>query len=145
MSLIWSSFPFDGAFADSDSSARRSDGEHHTSHVSRTFRPRMDVHENKDTNTVTATFELPGLKKEDVLLDVHQGRLTVSGRVAETSKEHARGYVVRERRAGKFMRQFVLPAGVKPEDVKTSLSDGVLTVTWPKSTPELQAKRIAIN
>lgn len=141
MSLIWSSFPFDDSEPISSVRAR-SNIDHQHSHLSRTFRPRMDVHENKDTNTVTATFELPGLKKEDVQLDVAHGRLTVSGRVDARPEK---GYVVRERRAGKFLRQLVLPAGVRPEDVKAALKDGVLTVTWPKSTPEMQAKRIAIN
>ena len=40
---------------------------------------RMDVHENAETNTITASFELPGLKPEQVNIDVYQDRLTVSG------------------------------------------------------------------
>lgn len=73
----------------------------------------MDLHENTDANTVTATFELPGLKKEDVQLDVHNGRLTISGetKISEDKDEH--GYAVRERRYGKFTRTLQLPQGVK--------------------------------
>ena len=40
---------------------------------------RLDVHHDKDTNTVTVAFDLPGLQKEDVKIDVHNDVLTVSG------------------------------------------------------------------
>ncbi|KAG8214307.1 hypothetical protein J3R82DRAFT_9259 [Butyriboletus roseoflavus] len=43
------------------------------------FRPKLDLHESKDSNTVTATFELPGLNSEDITIDLHHNRLMVSG------------------------------------------------------------------
>lgn len=43
----------------------------------RPLRPRMDLHENTGRNRVTATFELPGLKKEDVSIDLQNGHLTL--------------------------------------------------------------------
>lgn len=73
----------------------------------------MDVHENKDTNTVTATFELPGLKKEDVQIDVHNNVLTVSGESKVDSERNEEGYAVRERRFGRFSRAIPLPQGIK--------------------------------
>lgn len=73
---------------------------------------RMDLHENAATNTVTATFELPGLAKSDVQLDVHNGRLTVAAE-SRAQPEHAEGYAVRERRFGRFARVLQLPEGVK--------------------------------
>lgn len=72
----------------------------------------MDLHENSQTNTVTATFELPGLKKEDVDIDVHNGRLTVSGENLLSTEHEQSGYAVRERRLGKFARTLQLPKGV---------------------------------
>jgi HSP20 family protein len=74
---------------------------------------RMDLHENAESNTVTATFELPGLKKEDVQIDSHNGRLTVSGETKISSDHNENGYAVRERRFGKFSRTLQLPEGVK--------------------------------
>lgn len=74
---------------------------------------RMDVHEDEKTNTVTATFELPGLKKEDVNIDVHNNLLTVSGETKISSERDENGYAVRERRYGKFSRSIPLPQGVK--------------------------------
>jgi len=73
----------------------------------------MDLHENNEANTVTATFELPGLKSHDVAIEVHQGRLTVSGESSKTESREENGYAVRERRHGKFSRTIRLPVGVQ--------------------------------
>ena len=73
----------------------------------------MDLHENSDKNTVTATFELPGMKKEDVSIDIHSGRLTISGEMKMSSDHEENGYAVRERKYGKFSRVLQLPNGVK--------------------------------
>ncbi|CAL1697465.1 unnamed protein product [Somion occarium] len=110
----------------------------------RALRPRMDVHEDPKSNAVTATFELPGLKKEDVSIDVQDNVLTISGESKLSSERDEGGYVIRERRYGKFSRALSLPQGVKPDDVKAALDNGVLTVTFPKATPEQAPKRITI-
>jgi HSP20 family protein len=73
----------------------------------------MDLHENKETNTVTATFELPGFKKEDISIDLHNGRLSVTAENKISEEHEESGYAVRERRYGKFMRILQLPQGIK--------------------------------
>ena len=73
----------------------------------------MDLHEDAQKNVVTATFELPGLKKEDVNIEVNNNRLTVSGESSSSSEKDDNGYAVRERRYGKFSRTLQLPQGVK--------------------------------
>lgn len=105
----------------------------------------LDIHESKDTNTVTLTFELPGLKKEDVHIEVQNSRLTVSGERTENRELSQDGWVRKERRSGKFARTVILPQGVTPDNIKAGLNDGVLTVTFPKATPEQEARKIAIN
>ena len=105
----------------------------------------MNVHEDAEKNPVTATFELPGLSKEAIGIDVRGGHLTVSGEQSTTAEENRDGYVVRERRAGKFSRTLPLPSGVKAESVNASLADGILTLTWPRSTPEQENKRVTVN
>lgn len=105
----------------------------------------MDLHEDAEKNVVTATFELPGLKKEDTSIDVHNGRLTVSAESKLSSEHNENGYAVRERRFGKFSRTLQLPQGLKEEEIKASMENGVLTVTFPKSTPELAPKKITIS
>lgn len=62
---------------------------------------------------MTATFELPGLKKEDVNIEVLDGVLTVSGESKQESNREESGYSVRERSFGKFSRSLQLPKGVK--------------------------------
>lgn len=75
--------------------------------------PRMDLHEDVEKNAVTASFEFPGLKKEDVNIDFHNGRLTVSAESNTSSEKNEDGYAVRERRYGKFSRTLQLPQGIK--------------------------------
>ena len=124
---------------------------------------RLDLHESKDTNTVTATIELPGLTSERVAIDVHQNCLTISGESACSDSQEEGNYVVRERRSGKFSRTLQLPFGTKvsswsdsfsmldanavcqPDDVKAKMESGILTITFPKTSREQQPKRIAIQ
>lgn len=73
----------------------------------------MDVHEDANANLVTATFELPGLTKENVNIDVHNNILTISGESKLSSERDENGYAVRERRYGKFSRSVPLPQGTK--------------------------------
>ena len=94
-----------------------------------TFFCRMDIHENKDMNTVTATFELPGLKSEDISIEIHQNRLTVSGEFHKEESRVEEGYTIRERRQGKFSRAIQLPTGVKVRD------DGLSRVACADRSP----------
>ena len=73
----------------------------------------MDVHEDAKANLVTATFELPGLTKENVNIDVHNNVLTVSGESKQSEEHNDHGFVVKERRYGKFSRSIPVPQGIK--------------------------------
>ncbi|EDQ99153.1 uncharacterized protein LACBIDRAFT_186670 [Laccaria bicolor S238N-H82] len=111
----------------------------------RGLKPRMDLHEDKEKNLVTATFEFPGSKKEDVHLEIHNGRLVVSVENKISEEHDEGGYAIRERRFGKFSRTLQLPQGVKDDEIKANMEDGILTVTFPKSGAELAPKKIAIS
>ena len=74
---------------------------------------RMDLHEDSQDNLVTVLLELPGVKKDDVVIDVHKGRLTVSAENKLPIGFEERGYAIRERRFGRFVRSLQLPAGVE--------------------------------
>ncbi|KAL0071175.1 hypothetical protein AAF712_001737 [Marasmius tenuissimus] len=113
--------------------------------VTQALKPRMDLHEDADKNTVTATFELPGLNKEDVQIDVHDGRLTITGETKISEEHNNDGYAVRERRFGKFSRTLRLPQGVNEDEIKAGLEDGVLTVSFPKAGKEAAPKKITIS
>jgi len=75
----------------------------------------MDLHEDAEKNLVTASFEFPGLSKDDVQISVHNGRLMVAAHTKSSTdmNDHEKGYAVRERRFGRFWRTLQLPLGVK--------------------------------
>ena len=82
----------------------------------------MDLHEDAEKNLVTATFELPGLTKDKVNIEVHGWNLTISGEVSESTEKNEHGYTVRERRTGRFSRTVNLPEGTKVSVVAHSSS-----------------------
>jgi HSP20 family protein len=73
----------------------------------------MDLHENDEKNLVTASFEFPGVPKENIEINIHNGRLTVSAETKQSSDFDESGYAVHERRFGKFSRTLQLPQGIK--------------------------------
>ena len=79
---------------------------------------RMDLHEDAESNTVTATFDLPGLSKEAVNIDIHNSRLTISGENQSSQERMEKGYTVRERGYGRFSRALPLPPGTKVSDLQ---------------------------
>jgi HSP20 family molecular chaperone IbpA len=91
---------------------------------------RMDLHYDKDTNNVHVAFELPGLQKEDVSIEVHNNALTVSGERRAHSERNDDGYVVRERQYGKFARTLSLPQGLKVSFRFSAAQADVLTKTF---------------
>lgn len=113
--------------------------------ASRMLQPKMDLYENADKNLMTATFELPGLSKDKVQIDVQNGNLSVSGECSMSSEQQEQGFAVKERRFGKFVRTVKLPEGTQAKDVKASMENGVLTVTYPKSSPGQGSQRITID
>lgn len=91
--------------------------------------PEIDVFE-RDGRLVTKV-DLPGMKKEDVKVEVSDGQLAVSGE-RKTEAEEKKGNFYRcEREYGSFYRSVPLPEGAKIEDVKATFADGVLEVSVP--------------
>jgi len=104
--------------------------------------PALDVYDEKDDFVVKA--ELPGLKKEDIEINVHNGVLTISGeRKRETEKKEGQTFRS-ERYFGRFQRSVTLPALVNVSAVKASYKDGVLTIDLPKAD-EAKPKQIAVT
>ena len=101
--------------------------------------PKVDV-VTKD-NTLVTRVDLPGMKKEDVTVEVEDGFLTLSGvRKKETKEEKANVYR-EEREYGSFCRSVPLPQGVKADDVKATFNNGVLEVTVPLPAAVVPAGR----
>ncbi|CAJ1970964.1 unnamed protein product [Sphenostylis stenocarpa] len=91
--------------------------------------------------------DLPGLKKEEVRVEVEDGKvLQISGeRSREKEEKNDRWHRV-ERSTGKFLRRFRLPENAKLDEVKAGMENGVLTVTVPKveeKKPEVKSIKIS--
>ncbi len=110
----------------------------------RRWMPAMDLVEHEDHFLLTA--DLPGMKQEDVKLEVSDGVLTIAGERKTTQEERKGGYIRIERAAGTFQRSLTLPEGVDPEQVGASFSDGVLEVRIPKPVERKPHRvQIAVN
>jgi HSP20 family protein len=104
--------------------------------------PAVDLYEDKDSFIVKA--ELPGMKREDIEVSLHEGMLTLAGeRKSEEKTDNADTHRT-ERFFGRFQRSLTLPKAVKTDKVAAQYRDGVLTVTLPKSE-EVKPKQIEVN
>ena len=93
------------------------------------FLPQIDVFErNKQLIT---KIDLPGMKKEDVKVEIVEGNLAISGERKKEFEEKKDQFYRLEREYGKFYRMIPLPEGVKLNDVKAVFADGVLEVSFP--------------
>jgi HSP20 family protein len=105
--------------------------------------PAVDVRENQ--REISLDLELPGIKPEDVEVNVENGVLTVSGEKRADRKEDEEGrYHLVERSYGSFMRSFTLPQGVDEQQISADFDDGVLHVRIPKEALP-QPRRIQVG
>src|SRR2546425_641089 len=101
-----------------------------TSQLLSGWTPALDIYEDKDNVVVKA--EIPGMKREEIEVSLHDGTLSISGeRKSEGKYEDAETYRA-ERFFGKFQRTVTLPTPVSADKVKAQYKDGILTVTLPK-------------
>jgi HSP20 family protein len=91
--------------------------------------PAIDV--ERDNGNLVVRADVPGIKPEDVKIEVQDDILTVSGEHQETSEKKDKHYVRRERRYGAFSRSMALPAGVDATQIKATTHDGVVEVKIP--------------
>lgn len=113
-----------------------------TSQVFAGWAPALDMVETKDSIVVKA--ELPGMKKDEIDVSLHDGCLSISGE-RKSESEHKDAEVYRsERFVGRFQRSVALPSPVASDKVKAQYKDGVLTVTLPK-TEEAKPKQIDVS
>jgi len=94
------------------------------------FAPAMDIHETEDAYVVEA--DVPGLKKDDIHLEVADNVLTIKGERKEQKEEKEKNYHRVERSFGSFARSVALPNGIDGTKVSAKFEDGVLKVTLPK-------------
>ncbi len=108
------------------------------------YAPRMDVYE-KD-NVIFIKAELPGLKKEDVTVEVDGDELTIRGEAKAEHEVKEEDYYRSERSFGSFYRRMQLPAGVTAEQIEAKLADGVLEVRIPRLAAEkAEVTKVPVN
>lgn len=105
------------------------------------WKPLADVKETD--KEVVMHMELPGIKKENINIDVKDGVLTVSGERKEEKKTEHEKYHRTERSYGSFKRSMMLPKGITDKDIKASCQDGVLEVSFPRPEKS-EVKKITV-
>jgi HSP20 family protein len=106
----------------------------------RMWSPMFDIRE--DGTAIKLIADLPGVNKDDIVINVAGNTLTVSGkREADQRTKNERVHMA-ERAFGKFTRSFALPDRSDVERITTNLGDGVLTIFVPKVD---QGRRIVID
>jgi HSP20 family protein len=95
----------------------------------RAWTPAVDV--VRDGDKLVVRTDVPGIKPEEIKIEIREGFLTLSGEHEEAKEEKDKQYVRRERRYGAFSRSIPLPDGVEAKKIKATTHDGVLEVTVP--------------
>jgi HSP20 family protein len=103
------------------------------------WNPAVNVYQDKDRFTVVV--ELPGLKKEEIEISLHDDTLTIAGE--RKREESSAQEFLTERLYGKFQRSLTLPTAVDAEKVKANYKDGLLQVVLPKAE-EAKPKQIEV-
>ena len=104
----------------------------------------VDVNETEKEFFLSA--DMPGLDKNDVSVDIHDGVITIKGERAIDNEKSTDGYRIRERQLGSFNRSFRLPDNVNEDKVAAKFKNGVLTVTLQKTKEILpEGRQIIIS
>jgi len=106
--------------------------------------PLVDITDNGKEYVVKA--ELPGIKKDDLTIEITENAIEISGETKSEQKEEDKGYLKRERRYASFFRSLPLPDAVLTDKAEAELKDGVLTVKLPKAAPpEKKTKKVQVK
>jgi HSP20 family protein len=104
----------------------------------------VEIHDNKDDYEIRA--ELPGVKKEDLDIDLDKNYLTIKAKKVEEHKENKDGYKKSEFKYGEFARSVYLPQEVDADKVEAKLEHGVLNIKAPKLEKEKETvKKISVK
>jgi HSP20 family protein len=106
------------------------------------FLPGLDISETDQSYEVS--IDLPGVKPEDVRVELNENQLVISGQRQATAKREDQHYHRIERTYGEFRRVVSLPTPVERKEIEANYEDGVLHIHLPK-TPEVQPHRIEIK
>lgn len=106
------------------------------------FAPALEAKE--DEKTLYLSLELPGVKREDIEVNVKDGVLTIQAEKKAEARQENEEYVLNERQYGKFLRSLRLEERFNPEAVSAEYSEGVLKVKVDKHE-QVKPKSIAVK
>ena len=104
--------------------------------------PAVDMYQTD--NEVVVKAALPGMKADDVQLNVTGEVLTIKGEIKQKDEVKEKAYHLREQRWGSFERSVILPTDVVADKAKADFENGILTITLPKAE-EAKPKSISIK
>ena len=108
------------------------------------FYPAVDIYE--EDKGITLKAELPGMKKEDVHVEIKDGLITLKGERKMETDEKKNNYHRIERGYGSFLRSFTLPDAVDRDKIKANYKEGILEVTLPRAEEtELKSIPVEVN
>ena len=97
-------------------------------------------------NSYEINIELPGVSEDDISVEVHDGRLTVSGEKRSKHEEKGKNFYFSERVYGSFRRTFQLPDDASDDKILATQKDGVLTIKIAKLAPKTpKPKKIEVG
>jgi HSP20 family protein len=126
-------------FDDSARPTGRADGELTSS---RAWQPRVDIYE--DRNEIVVKADLPGVKQDDIDIELTGETLTIRGERKFEDVERKDNYVRVERAYGHFQRSFTIGVPIQHDAVAASYRDGILEVHLPKSE-ETKPKKVKVG
>ena len=107
------------------------------------FSPHVDAYETEKSYEIEAA--LPGMKRENIKVDFHQGRLTIAGERQFRNEQDQRRYHMVESLFGSFQRSFQLPDMVDASGIQASFEDGMLRVSVPKDEQKTMRHQIQVK
>lgn len=150
MDRLASNFGFGGGLfspsifeQDPFASGRRSAGGSSARGLQALWSPQIDVFQRGDQIVVRA--DLPGMKKEDVNVEIEQNALTIRGARRQEFEDESEGVYRSERSYGNFQRSIPLPEGIETDDAEASFNDGVLEITLPTPKNQGRSRKLQIR
>ena len=104
--------------------------------------PAIDMYQTD--NEVVVKASIPGLKAEDVQINVSSDVLTLKGEVRQEEERQDKAWHIREHRFGSFERSIALPTDVKSDKAEAMFENGILTITLPKAD-EVKPRTITVK
>ncbi|MEO9474316.1 MAG: Hsp20/alpha crystallin family protein [Cyclobacteriaceae bacterium] len=108
-----------------------------------TFSPKVDIAETEKAFEIQ--FHIPGMKKEDINIDISDDRLTVSGERKFEEEKNEKNYHSLESHYGSFSRSFYLPDNIEVEKVEAGYKDGILSLNIPKDAKKETKRTISVK